>query len=120
MAPDGMDQNDPSSFYSEGMSEDPMGVMASDTMGEEERAILAKVFGKDAGDKKEEGAEEKAAEKIQEEVEHAAEKKAAVRPQPKKASNGATRLGGVSKSAASEVNDLSKLWESAPDVSKFF
>ena len=39
---------------------------------------------------------------------------------PKKASTGATRLGGVSKAASSEVNDLSKLWESAPDVSKFY
>ena len=127
MAPDDMDQNDPSAFYSEGMSEDPMGVMASDTMGDEERAILAKVFGKDAGDKKEEKAEEKAAETIQEEVEHAAEekkeeskKKASVRPQPKKASNGATQLGTVNKAAASEISDLSQLWESAPDVSKFF
>jgi hypothetical protein len=47
-------------------------------------------------------------------------KKAALRPQPKKASKGAKTLGGVSKAASSEVGDLSKLWESAPDVSRFF
>ena len=48
------------------------------------------------------------------------EKKASLKPQPKKESKGAKTLGGVSKEAASEVNDLAKLWESAPDVSKFF
>lgn len=47
-------------------------------------------------------------------------KKAAVRPQARKASNGVRTLGAVSKVASSDVNDLSKLWESAPDVSKVF
>ena len=47
-------------------------------------------------------------------------KKAAVRPQPRIASNGVRTLGAVSKVASSDVNDLSKLWESAPDVSKIF
>ena len=101
------------------MMGDPMGVMEVES---DEMMVLAKLFSdKAAADEKEEDAEEKAAETVQEEVEHAAEKKAALRPQPKKASTGATRLGGVSKEAgSSEVTDLSKLWESAPDVSKFF
>ena len=105
------------------MMADPMGVMDVES---DEMMVLAKLFNdRAAADEKEEEAEEKAAETIQEEVEEKAEekeesKKASLRPQPKKASTGATRLGGVSKEAASEVNDLSKLWESAPDVSKFF
>ena len=105
------------------MMADPMGVMDVES---DEMMVLAKLFNdRAAADEKEEEAEEKAAETIQEEVEEKAEdkeesKKASLRPQPKRASTGATRLGGVSKEAASEVNDLSKLWESAPDVSKFF
>jgi hypothetical protein len=123
----------------EGMSHDPMGgemmdeamadsEMMADPMGMDEMIVegdemvmLAKLF--NAADEK----EEKAAETIQEEVEHKAEekeeskKKASLRPQPKRAATGATRLGGgVSKTASSEINELSNLWESAPDVSKFF
>ena len=97
---------------------DPMGEV---DVVEDEMMILAKLFtDKSAADEKEEEAEEKAAETIQEEVEHKAEKKASLRPQPKKASAGADRLGGISKEAATEISDLSGLWESAPDVSKFF
>ena len=107
------------------MAMDPMGMM-DEVVDEDEMVVLANLFGKNAADKKEEDAEEKAAETIQEEVEHKAEdkkeegKKAGLRPQPKKASTGASRLGGVTKAASSEVSELSNLWESAPDVSKFF
>lgn len=59
-------------------------------------------------------------EKDAEETEAKAEKKAAVRPQPRKASNGIKSVGAVAKVASGDVNDLSKLWESAPDVSKIF
>ena len=112
--------------------EDPMGVM-DEAVSEQEMMILSKLFGeKSAEDKEkkkedEEKAEAEAAETIQEEVEEKAKekkeeskKKAKLRPQPKKASTGATRLGGVTKEASSEISDLSKLWSSAPDVSKFF
>jgi hypothetical protein len=112
------------------MELDPMGVMDDPGMDESEMMILANLFGREAAEseeKKEEdekGAEAEAAKTIQEDKEHKAEgeasKKAAQRPQPKRASTGASRLGGVSKEAQSEVNDLSKLWESAPDVSRFF
>lgn len=46
-----------------------------------------------------------------------------LKPQPKAASQGAQRLGNVSgmpKAAADEMDQLSKLWESAPDVSSVF
>lgn len=47
-------------------------------------------------------------------------KKAALKPQPKKASKGAQALGNVTKVASSESGDLSSLWEHAPDVSSVF
>ena len=107
--------------------QDPMG-MFEEGMDAEERAILAKIFrgaGDDAAPVKEEEEDE---EEVEEEVEETPEAKAEavktarLRPQPKKASVGATRLGGVSKSATgnSELDELSKLWESSPDVSKYF
>jgi len=104
---------------------DPMGVTASEFADDDEMVVLAKLFGKDAAteaeEDAEEDAEEKAAETVQEEVEHDAEAKKAsrLRPQPKRPSNGASKLGGVSKEASTGT-DLSDLWESAPDVSKFF
>jgi hypothetical protein len=175
---DGMDQNDPESFYADGGAEmspaamqdeeaasedpgdfdslalpggsmetmgddlfveeeviDPMGVLSAD-LNEDESDLLSRLFSDRSGaeDKKEqedhdEGAvkddedhiealeEDKAEEKKDLKKE---EKKASRKPQPKKASTGAKTLGGVSKAAASEVNDLAKLWESAPDVSRFF
>jgi len=105
---------------------DPMGVMAMD---DDEEAMLRKLYGTESKEKKEEdekGAEAVAAKTIQEEVEEEAkdakkdEKKAALKPQPRKASKGAKTLGGVTKEASSEVASLSQLWESAPDVSRFF
>ena len=45
---------------------------------------------------------------------------AKLKPQPRKASTGAKAVGTVAKVASSDINDLSKLWESAPDVSKVF
>ena len=48
------------------------------------------------------------------------EKKAALRPQPRKSSNGVSSLGSISKAASSEINDLSSLWKTSPDVSKVF
>jgi hypothetical protein len=94
--------------------EDPMG-MFEDGMDEEERSILAKIF-RGAGEEPAPVVESEEAEEVP------AAKTARLRPQPKRASAGPARLGGVSKSAAtdSEMNELSKLWESSPDVSKYF
>lgn len=48
-------------------------------------------------------------------------KTAGLKPQPKLPSNGVSRLGGVSRVASSSgIEDLSKLWTSAPDVSEVF
>jgi hypothetical protein len=117
---------------------DPMG-LGEDVIEEDDMMILASLFGKDASEKDEDKAEKEDhdegavaddkdhIEKLEkDEAEDAKDlkdeesKKAALRPQPKKASKGAKTLGGVSKAASSEVGDLSKLWESAPDVSRFF
>jgi len=47
---------------------------------------------------------------------------ASQRPQPRKASTGVRTVGGLTRtaSAGGEVDELSRLWESAPDVSKVF
>ena len=93
--------------------EDPMMVEDSADVGMDELSML---YG---GRMAKKHAEESDAEAEEEEAPQS-EKKAAVRPQPRKASNGLKTLGAVSKVASGDVNDLSKLWESAPDVSKIF
>lgn len=78
------------------------------------------------GDTEEDMEEEE--EDVEEETEKESGKKAAsevkTRPQPKKASTGAKTVGnvqgGMSKEAASEIHELEKLWDSAPDVSDYF
>lgn len=119
---DGMLVDPSGDNYDDGMMSDPMGLMG-DGMSDDD-AILASLFGegmKYAKKGQQDKADADAAEEQQAEVEgkKGQQKAASLRPQPKKASTGATRLGGITKEAA-EVNDLSKLWESAPDVSKFF
>jgi hypothetical protein len=120
---------------------DPMGVLSTD-LNEDEGDLLSRLFSDrradddddDDEDKEEKEDHDKGA--IKDDEDHIEdleddekdekkdlkkeEKKASLKPQPKKASKGAKTLGGVSKEAASEVNDLAKLWESAPDVSRFF
>lgn len=121
---DGMLVDPSGDNYDDGMMSDPMGLMGDG--GNEDDAILASLFG-DAESMKyaKKGQQDKADAEAQEEEQQAEEPKkgqqkaAALRPQPRKASTGATRLGGITKEAA-EVSDLSKLWESAPDVSKYF
>jgi hypothetical protein len=76
---------------------------------------LALLYGTKVAEEKE---EPKAEEEPKEEPK--AGKTAAVKPQPRKPSTGARALGAVAKVASSDVDDLSKLWESAPDVSKIF
>lgn len=114
---------------------DPMGVLSTD-LNEDESDLLSRLFSdrNAAEDKKEKEDHDKGAVKDDEDHIEALEedkaeekkdlkkeeKKASRKPQPKKASTGAKTLGGVSKEAANEVNDLAKLWESAPDVSRFF
>jgi len=122
------------------MVDDPMGLMDDDAP-MVETDLMSLYAKKKGGDKEEESdekkkkdeeeGEEEAAETVQEEVEEEAKDKdaekeskkkkaAAAAPQPKKASTGVKTLGGMSRTAAAEVNELEKLWETAPDVSDVF
>lgn len=104
-------------------------------------AILNEIFGgriaKKSEDEEEESEEEESEEEESEEEESEEEeseeeeaeesekdkgKKASQRPQPRKPSKGVSRVGNVTRtaSASGEMSDLSKLWESAPDVSGVF
>ena len=102
------------------MAEDPMG------LGDEVEAsdeLLAQLFGgKVAGDDEDgDDADGDDADADADEDEKEAGKKAAsLKPKARKASKGARSLGSVTKTATSEVNDLSKLWAVAPDVSDVF
>lgn len=83
-------------------------------------------FLKDKEDEKEAKKAKKSEDEEPKEDEEAKEaKKASVRvatqrPQPKKASTGVKTVGPITKAASNEINELSRLWESAPDVSEHF
>lgn len=76
----------------------------------------------DEGDEPEETEEEVAAAKKATRL--ASTRTAALqqRPQPRKPSNGVRTVGGLTRTASgnAEINELSSMWESAPDVSKVF
>ena len=101
------------------MMDDPMGLNNDLDYLPEDEAALSSLFhmaaddndeGKEAGDDAEEADDEDEG------------KEASERPQPKKASAGPKTLGNqtMTKAASSEMAELGKLWETAPDVSKFF
>ena len=77
-------------------------------------------------DSKEESKEEESKEESKEEdskeeaKEEKAEKKASYRPRKSARKAAVKTLGNISREASSASDELSKLWESAPDVSKFF
>lgn len=121
--------------------EDPMAMGEGDDLSEDEESILASLFAsrsasesdEEAGEEGDESAEDeseataskKAGEEVEEdeEVEVEASKKAALRPQPKKASSGAKTIGSqtrVASAGGGDLGDLARLWASAPDVSKVF
>lgn len=111
---------------------DPMGLMDLEPTDEDLLSLYGmgtpKCAGEDEGEKTEEGekkaGEEKPEEKPEAKEEEKPEKTAsAQRPQPRKPSAGPKTLGPVTAKTASgknEVDELSKLWESAPDVSSVF
>jgi len=66
----------------------------------------------------EESTEEESTE--EEAKEEKAEKKASYRPRTSARKAAVKTLGNISREASSASDELSKLWESAPDVSKFF
>ena len=94
------------------MMDDPMGLSDDMSMLPEDDDALASLYHM-AGEEEE---------VVEEDVEEKEAKKAAQRPQPKKAGVGPKTLGAqtVTKTASSEIAELGKLWESAPDVSKYF
>ena len=107
------------------IDEDPMGLV--DDGGFDDMELNSLYGSKFAGDdeKKEDAAaksdvkEEKAEEKTPKEAR--SNKTAAVRPQPRKASNGVRAIGSVPTAVADrDVENLSKLWESAPNISEIF
>ena len=68
-----------------------------------------------------EGMEESSEEESTEEAkEEKAEKKASYRPRTSARKAAVKTLGNISREASSASDELSKLWESAPDVSRFF
>ena len=96
------------------MSGDHMGLdLMSEEMGLDPK--LARIF--QAADEVAE--EEIAEEEIAEDVE-ATKKSASFRPQTQARQASVKTLGNISREASSASDELSKLWESAPDVSKFF
>jgi hypothetical protein len=117
--------------------DDPMGLMGDDAFDEGDEALLAQLFAEqklasddedddeddddsdddDGDDDSDDDGEE---ESDKEEGKKAHSRTASRKPRPKKASQGATRLGGVTKEASSEIKDLEALWPSAPDVSDVF
>jgi len=92
-------------------------------MGSEEAGIdpkLARIFqAADEVASEEEASEDEASEdEASEEV--STKKSASFRPQTQARQASVKTLGNISREASSGSDELSKLWESAPDVSKFF
>lgn len=129
-ADDSREQNDSQYGYtaeeeaSMSMGEDVMGLDmdADDAMAMDPR--LASIF--TASEEEEEASEEEEEEASEEEAkeeeakEEKAEKKASYRPRTSARKSAVKTLGNISREASSSSDELSKLWESAPDVSKFF
>ena len=108
-------------FMVDDMGEDPMlDGLGMDDAGDIDMDDLSVLYGMHTA--AEDSSESEEGEKAEEEEKPAKEEKqAAVRPQPRRASTGVKTLGTVAKVAStSGVDDLSKLWASAPDVSEIF
>ena len=68
----------------------------------------------------EEASEEEADDEIQMVEEETSSKKAHARPRLASRQPAVKTLGNISREASSASDDLSKLWETAPDVSRYF
>jgi hypothetical protein len=135
-ADDTREQNDAQYGYTaDEMANDMMGedVMGLDMDADESMAMdprLASIFtAADDEASEEEASEEEASEEeaTEEEAteekateEKASSKKASYRPRTSARKAAVKTLGNISREASSASDELSKLWESAPDVSKFF
>jgi hypothetical protein len=94
-------------------ADDTMGLSAEDMEADDTLAALFKAASDEDEDEDDETEDD-------EEESKGASKKASLKPQGRKSSEGVKSLGAINKEASSEVNDLAKLWESAPDVKAFF
>ena len=97
-------------------ADDTMGLSAEDMEADDTLAALFKAASDDDEDEDEDEDETE----DDEEESKGTSKKASLKPQGRKSSEGVKSLGAINKEASSEVNDLAKLWESAPDVKAFF
>ncbi|MDB4278154.1 hypothetical protein N9917_00990 [Deltaproteobacteria bacterium] len=104
-------------------AEDPMGLAGNVSADD----VLTNLY-KSAGDDEEEesddsdDSDESEDEGEDEESEKEGKKASARKPRPKKASRGARTIGQPSfdKTASNEINDLERLWKSAPDITDAF
>jgi len=124
-----------------GLQGDPMGLTDINASTDEDKAVLASIFGKTADDdedEKDEAPEEEEKEEEEAEGEEASKKAgltaeqrtaaaklqrtASQRPQGRKPNPGVRTVGAMTRTAAagSDVDELSKLWQSDPDVSEVF
>lgn len=128
--------SDPMGLADEGPAEDDdllaelfAGRYASEEEGDDEEAEEEEAeeeeaeedeAGKKASDDEEADEDEEAEEEEAEEEEAGKKAASKQRPKARKSSKGARSLGAVTKAASSEINDLSQLWETAPDVTDVF
>ena len=96
-------------------SEDPMGLDASD-LGMIDPKLASIFTASDEDDEDDEDADET---EDGDSEEKETSKKASYRPSKRTRQASVKTLGNISREASSS-DELSKLWESAPDVSKFF
>tara|TARA_B100000927_G_scaffold236171_1_gene196813 strand:+ start:13532 stop:15760 length:2229 start_codon:yes stop_codon:yes gene_type:complete len=97
-------------------AEDVMGLhMASDNVDVDPK--LARIF---QAAEEEASEEEASEEEATEEEATLTQKSASFRPQTRARQASVKTLGNISREASSASDELSKLWESAPDVSKYF
>ena len=103
-----MASDDYNEFFSTGT--DPMGLSDRSSLTAADEAAFEDIFGRAASDDEDTDDDEKA------------DKEAAFKPQPRKASNGPQTLGSMSRTASGpdEIKKLSTLWKADPDVSGAF
>ena len=99
--------------------DDPMNLDDGTFLSDEDDALLSSLYAgtKFAGDEEEVEVEEKVEKQAARKV---ASTKPQLRPQPKKPSAGLKALPQIRTASSNDVDELSKLWGSAPDVSNIF
>lgn len=109
---------------------DPMGLGDDDFMADADEEILASLFASEdtslrlAKDEEpsedDEPMEDPKSEEDEDEGKDEGKTASRLTPRPRKASAAPKTLGTQTRTASSDMNDLEKLWTSAPDVTKFF